>query len=73
MKVVKKLPKDLAPATRAVKHFRSWSSMDYYQEEIASMLEDYQAYSFECFWSFLFLKNEASLFIQLSCQVTNVL
>jgi hypothetical protein len=42
VKVVKKLPKELATATRAVKHFRSWSSMDYYQEEIASMWEDYQ-------------------------------
>jgi len=54
VKVVKKLPKELATATRAVKHFRSWSSMDYYQEEIASMWEDYQAYSFESFWSFFF-------------------
>ncbi|XP_059453540.1 O-fucosyltransferase 7 [Corylus avellana] len=42
VKVIKKLPKDLSPATRTVKNFRSWSSMDYYQEEIASMWEDYQ-------------------------------
>lgn len=53
VKVVKKLPKELATATRAVKHFRSWSGIDYYQEEIASMWEDYQVYSsnilFLCF------------------------
>ncbi|XP_057974882.1 O-fucosyltransferase 7 isoform X2 [Malania oleifera] len=42
VKVIKKLPKVLATATRAVKHFRSWSGMDYYQNEIASMWEDYQ-------------------------------
>lgn len=42
VKVIKKLPKDLATATRAVKHFRSWSGIDYYQEEIASMWTDYQ-------------------------------
>ncbi|CAK9149046.1 unnamed protein product [Ilex paraguariensis] len=40
--VVKKLPKELATASRAVKHFRSWSGIDYYQEEIASMWEEYQ-------------------------------
>ncbi|KAG2666199.1 hypothetical protein I3760_15G044700 [Carya illinoinensis] len=42
VRVVKKLPKELAAATRAVKHFRSWSGMDYYQDEIASMWEDFQ-------------------------------
>lgn len=42
VKVIKKLPKELAIATRAVKHFRSWSGIDYYQDEIASMWEDYQ-------------------------------
>ncbi|GAV83255.1 O-FucT domain-containing protein [Cephalotus follicularis] len=42
VKVLKKLPKELSTATRAVKHFRSWSSMDYYQDEIASMWDDYQ-------------------------------
>ncbi|KAH7846784.1 hypothetical protein Vadar_018166 [Vaccinium darrowii] len=40
--IVKKLPKDLANATRAVKHFRSWSGIDYYHNEIASMWVDYQ-------------------------------
>lgn len=44
VKVIKKLPKELATATRAVKHFKSWSGIDYYQEEIASMWEDYQVY-----------------------------
>ncbi|XP_010272985.1 PREDICTED: uncharacterized protein At1g04910-like isoform X2 [Nelumbo nucifera] len=42
VKVVRKLPKDLATATRAVKHLRSWSGIDYYQDEIAHMWEEYQ-------------------------------
>lgn len=42
VKVIKQLPKKLANATRAVKHFRSWSGMEYYEDEIASMWEDYQ-------------------------------
>ncbi|XP_012067918.1 O-fucosyltransferase 7 isoform X2 [Jatropha curcas] len=42
VKVIKKLPKEMANAAKAVKHFRSWSGMDYYQLEIASMWEDYQ-------------------------------
>ena len=44
VKVIKKLPKELATSTRAVKHFRSWSGIEYYQDEIASMWEDYQVY-----------------------------
>ncbi|XP_026391122.1 O-fucosyltransferase 7-like isoform X1 [Papaver somniferum] len=42
VKIIKKLPKELATATRAVKHFRSWSGIEYYQDEIARMWEDYQ-------------------------------
>ncbi|KAJ4843536.1 hypothetical protein Tsubulata_016339 [Turnera subulata] len=42
VKVVKKLPKHMAGATKAVKYFRSWSGMDYYQDEIASLWEQYQ-------------------------------
>ncbi|XP_048331685.2 O-fucosyltransferase 7 isoform X2 [Ziziphus jujuba] len=42
IKVIKKLPKEFANATRAVKHFRSWSGMDYYENEIGSLWEDYQ-------------------------------
>ncbi|KAJ0025682.1 hypothetical protein Pint_08382 [Pistacia integerrima] len=42
VKVIKKLPKEFTTATRAVKHFRSWSGMDYYRDEIASLWEDYQ-------------------------------
>ncbi|KAH9690597.1 O-fucosyltransferase 7 [Citrus sinensis] len=42
VKVIKKVPKELSTAARAVKHFRSWSGMDYYEGEIASMWEDYQ-------------------------------
>lgn len=44
VKIVKKLPKDLSNATRAVKHFRSWSGVDYYQDEIASMWGEYKVY-----------------------------
>ncbi|XP_004237944.2 O-fucosyltransferase 7 [Solanum lycopersicum] len=40
--VVKKLPKELASATKAVKHFRSWSGVDYYEEEIARLWDEYQ-------------------------------
>lgn len=49
VKVIKKLPKELATAPRAVKHFRSWSGIDYYQNEIASMWADYQVYLVKCF------------------------
>jgi len=42
--VVKKLPKELASATKAVKHFRSWSGVDYYEEEIARLWDEYQVH-----------------------------
>ncbi|KAK9163913.1 hypothetical protein Syun_004815 [Stephania yunnanensis] len=42
VKIIKKLPKELANATRAVKHFRSWSGMDYYQDEIVELWDNYQ-------------------------------
>ncbi|KAJ8561406.1 hypothetical protein K7X08_027596 [Anisodus acutangulus] len=42
VRIVKKLPKELASATRVVKHFRSWSGVDYYEMEIASMWDEYQ-------------------------------
>ncbi|KAK1288242.1 Uncharacterized protein QJS10_CPB19g01381 [Acorus calamus] len=42
IKVVKKLPKELATATKAVKHFRSWSGVEYYQDEISHLWDDYQ-------------------------------
>lgn len=42
VKIIKKLPKELMSATRAVKHFRSWSGIDYYEQEIASLWDDYQ-------------------------------
>lgn len=48
VKVIKKFPKEMATATRAVKHFRSWSGMDYYENEIASLWEDYQVCFLEC-------------------------
>ncbi|RWR92458.1 GDP-fucose protein O-fucosyltransferase [Cinnamomum micranthum f. kanehirae] len=42
VKVIKKLPKELATTTKAVKHFRSWSGVDYYQDEISRLWEDYE-------------------------------
>ncbi|XP_058096922.1 O-fucosyltransferase 7-like isoform X2 [Magnolia sinica] len=42
VKVIKKLPKELARSTKAVKHFRSWSGVEYYQDEIYSLWDDYQ-------------------------------
>lgn len=40
--VVKKLPKELLSAPKAHKHFTSWSSAKYYQEEIVQLWEDYK-------------------------------
>ncbi|XP_010060050.2 O-fucosyltransferase 7, partial [Eucalyptus grandis] len=42
VKVVKKLPKELAKTTKLVKEFKSWSGMDYYHKEIAGMWEYYE-------------------------------
>ncbi|KAL0553183.1 hypothetical protein IC582_007071 [Cucumis melo] len=42
VKVIKKLPKEFATIPRAVKHFRSWSGIDYYRDEIASMWKDHR-------------------------------
>ncbi|XP_027330902.1 O-fucosyltransferase 7-like isoform X2 [Abrus precatorius] len=42
VKIIKKLPNKVVNATRVVKQFISWSGMDYYENEIASLWEDYQ-------------------------------
>ncbi|KAK4792319.1 hypothetical protein SAY86_022754 [Trapa natans] len=42
VKVIKKLPKELSTAKKAIKEFISWSSMEYYQNQIAGMFEDYE-------------------------------
>ncbi|KAI3412790.1 O-fucosyltransferase family protein, partial [Psidium guajava] len=42
IKVVKKLPKELAKTTKLVKEFKSWSGMDYYHNDIAGMWEYYE-------------------------------
>ncbi|KAK4489960.1 hypothetical protein RD792_000614 [Penstemon davidsonii] len=42
VRIIKKLPKEMVTATRAVKHFRSWSGVDYYEQEIASLWTEYQ-------------------------------
>ncbi|XXG61165.1 hypothetical protein AAC387_Pa04g2885 [Persea americana] len=42
VKVIKKVPNELVADTKALKHFRSWSGVEYYQEEIAQMWDDYK-------------------------------
>ncbi|XP_030455271.1 O-fucosyltransferase 7-like isoform X1 [Syzygium oleosum] len=42
VRVIRKLPEELATVARAVKYFRSWSGMDYYQNEIASMWDEHK-------------------------------
>lgn len=42
VKIIKKLPNDLVNETKVVKQFISWSGMDYYENEIASLWEEYQ-------------------------------
>ncbi|MQL73167.1 hypothetical protein Taro_005515, partial [Colocasia esculenta] len=42
IKIIKKLPKELATATKAVKHFRSWSGVEYYVDEISQLWNDFR-------------------------------
>ncbi|RWR89948.1 GDP-fucose protein O-fucosyltransferase [Cinnamomum micranthum f. kanehirae] len=42
VKVIKRVPNELVADTKALKHFRSWSGVEYYQEEIAQMWDDYK-------------------------------
>ncbi|CAK8537542.1 unnamed protein product [Lathyrus sativus] len=42
VKIIKKLPDELVNETRKVKQFISWSGMDYYENDIAKLWEDYQ-------------------------------
>ncbi|XP_058087245.1 O-fucosyltransferase 7-like isoform X2 [Magnolia sinica] len=42
VKVIKKLPKEQATSIKAVKHFRSWSGVEYYQDEISDMWDEYE-------------------------------
>ncbi|XP_010535316.1 PREDICTED: uncharacterized protein At1g04910 isoform X2 [Tarenaya hassleriana] len=42
IKVVKKLPKGIGGVTKVVKHFKSYSGLNYYQEEIARMWDEYE-------------------------------
>ncbi|CAN1331872.1 O-fucosyltransferase 7 [Linum perenne] len=41
VRVVRKLPREMMRVTKAVKHFKSWSGMDYYQE-VASLWDEYK-------------------------------
>ncbi|CAD5167668.1 unnamed protein product [Musa acuminata subsp. malaccensis] len=40
VKIVKKLPKELAASTKIVKYFKSWSGVEYYQDEISRLWND---------------------------------
>lgn len=42
VKIIKKLPKELATATKAVKYFVSWSGVEYYQNEISRLWDHFQ-------------------------------
>jgi len=42
IKIIKKLPKELANAPKMVKQFKSWSGMDYYQNEIAALWDNFK-------------------------------
>ncbi|ONK74136.1 uncharacterized protein A4U43_C03F3140 [Asparagus officinalis] len=42
VRIVKKLPKELATTMKAVKYFTSWSGIEYYQNEISRLWDDYQ-------------------------------
>ncbi|KAG4389491.1 hypothetical protein GLYMA_06G101200v4 [Glycine max] len=41
IKIIKKLPKKLVNATKIVMQFRSWSGMDYYENEIAALWDNF--------------------------------
>ncbi|KAL1224488.1 O-fucosyltransferase 7 [Cardamine amara subsp. amara] len=42
IRVIKKLPKGIDGLTKVVKHFKSYSGLSYYQNEIASMWDEYK-------------------------------
>ncbi|XP_010926335.1 O-fucosyltransferase 7 isoform X2 [Elaeis guineensis] len=41
VKIIKKLPKELKGTTKAIMQFRSWSGVEYYQDEISRLWDDY--------------------------------
>jgi len=45
IKIIKKLPKKLVNATKIVMQFRSWSGMDYYENEIAALWDNFNVCS----------------------------
>lgn len=40
--IIKKLPKELRTTTKAIMQFRSWSGVEYYQNEISHLWDNYQ-------------------------------
>lgn len=47
VEVVKKLPKELMATAKAVIHFRSWSGLEYYQDEISRMWDNHLVHLLE--------------------------
>jgi len=66
VRIVKKLPKELATTTKAVKYFTSWSGVEYYQDEISRLWDDYQVWCLchfgELFAPFFFLPTSLVMF-----------
>ncbi|KAJ8500713.1 hypothetical protein OPV22_011265 [Ensete ventricosum] len=42
VKIVKKLPKEFAAATKSVKYFKSWSMIEYYRNQISQLWDDHK-------------------------------
>ncbi|XP_042436359.1 O-fucosyltransferase 7-like isoform X2 [Zingiber officinale] len=42
VKIVKKLPEELSRVTKAVKYFISWSLLEYYQDKISKLWDDFK-------------------------------
>lgn len=61
VKIVKKLPKELMTTAKAVIHFRSWSGLDYYQDEISRKWDNYQVYLLEHGSSFLSFYQDSAM------------
>lgn len=53
IRVIKKLPKGIDGLTKVVKHFKSYSGLRYYQNEIATMWDEYKVIII--FLNYLFL------------------
>lgn len=67
VKVVKKLPKELMTTAKAVVHFRSWSGLEYYQNDISKMWDNHMVYWLESEFPLYLLWLINVLFMFLRC------